>query len=58
MGYGDMTDDFTNQKREVYRCYLALRTKTQGKDRVKTSECLFNTLRRSANNTKIAINIT
>lgn len=31
-GYGDMADDFTNQKREVYRCYLALRTKTQGKE--------------------------
>lgn len=31
-GYGDMTDEFTSQKREVYRCYLALRTKTQGKE--------------------------
>ncbi len=31
-GYGDMTDEFTDQKREVYRCYLALRTKTQGKE--------------------------
>lgn len=31
-GYGDMTDEFTAQKREVYRCYLALRTKTQGRE--------------------------
>ncbi|NQT85547.1 hypothetical protein HQ560_02210, partial [bacterium] len=31
-GYGDNTDEFTTQKREFYRAYLALRTKTQGKE--------------------------
>jgi hypothetical protein len=31
-GYADMKDGFTNQKREVYNCYLALRTETQGKE--------------------------
>jgi len=29
--YADRTDEFTTQKRELYRAYLALRTKTQGK---------------------------
>ena len=31
-GYADMTDEFTGQKRELYRMYLALRTETQGKE--------------------------
>jgi hypothetical protein len=31
-GYGDDTDEFTTQKREFYRAYLALRTETQGKE--------------------------
>jgi len=31
-GYADMADDFTGQKRELYRMYLALRTETQGKE--------------------------
>jgi len=30
-GYADMQDAFTDQKRELYRAYLALRTETQGK---------------------------
>ncbi len=30
-GYADQTDEFTTQKRELYRAYLALRTKTQGR---------------------------
>lgn len=31
-GYADQTDEFTTQKRELYRAYLALRTKTKGKE--------------------------
>ena len=31
-GYADQTDEFTSQKREHYRAYLALRTKTQGRE--------------------------
>ncbi|MFW6108389.1 MAG: hypothetical protein ACOC8D_01115 [bacterium] len=31
-GYADQTDEFTTQKRELYRAYLALRTKTRGKE--------------------------
>jgi len=31
-GYADQTDEFTTQKRELFRAYLALRTKTQGKE--------------------------
>lgn len=30
--YADQTDEFTTQKRELSRAYLALRTKTQGKE--------------------------
>ena len=30
-GYADQTDEFTTQKRELYRAYLALRTETQGR---------------------------
>lgn len=30
-GYADQTDQFTTQKRELYRAYLALRTETQGR---------------------------
>ncbi|HPD13717.1 MAG TPA: hypothetical protein PLE19_02125 [Planctomycetota bacterium] len=31
-GYGERTDDFTTQKRELYNAYLALRTETRGKE--------------------------
>jgi hypothetical protein len=31
-GYGDKTDAFTTQKRELYNAYLALRTETKGKE--------------------------
>lgn len=31
-GYADRTDEFTTQKQELYRAYLALRTKTKGKE--------------------------
>ncbi|HUT34047.1 MAG TPA: hypothetical protein VNE39_11235 [Planctomycetota bacterium] len=31
-GYGERTDQFTTQKRELYNAYLALRTETKGKE--------------------------
>jgi len=31
-GYGEKTDAFTTQKRELYNAYLALRTETKGKE--------------------------
>jgi len=48
-GYADQADEFTDQKRELYRAYLALRTKTQGKE----WETFSRTFNPTLNNSKV-----
>jgi len=45
-GYADMADEFTGQKRELYRMYLALRTETQGREWETFSRTFNPTLRK------------